>query len=145
MASLVKLDGPPSLAPHPLYAHVTSIPISPTCTLHNISGQVAIRDPIYGITSIPKTLSEQIDICLSRISLCLDHLAAKITDIAVFKYFLVERFYRYEGDEGLKVVGGKVGTWLKGHRPASTLLVVKGLSQPEFACEFEATVYLGKQ
>ena len=56
---------------------------------------------------------------------------------------MVERFYQYEGSEGLQIVGAKVGAWLNGHRPASTLLVVKGLSQWEFACEFEATVYLG--
>ena len=113
--------------------------------MHNISGQVPISDAIYGTTSIPTTLPEQIDICLSRISLCLDHLGARIIDIAVLKYFMVERFYEYEGNEGLETVGAKVGSWLKGHRPASTLLVVKGLSQREFACEFEATVYLGKQ
>ena len=145
MTSVVKLDDPPSLQAHPLYAHITSVPISPACTLHNISGQVAIPDPIYGTTSIPSSLSEQIDICLSRISLCLDHLGAKITDIAVLKYFMVERFYQYEGYEGLQTVGAKVDAWLKGHRPVSTLLVVKGLSQREFAWEFEATVYLGKE
>ena len=143
-SSAVHLSDPPTLSPHPLYANITSTTLSPTLTLHNIAGQVAIPDPIYGTTSTPATLSEQIDICLSRISLCLDHLGAKKTDIAVFKYFVVECFYDYEDDKGLKLVGGKAGEWLEGHRPASTLLVVKGLSQKDFACEFEATVYLKK-
>ena len=141
-SSIVTLTDPPNLSPHPLFAHITSIPLSPTLTLHNISGQVAIPDPVYGTPSIPSTLSEQIDISLSRISACLDHLGARKTDIAVFKYFIVERFYDYEDNKGLKLVGAKAGKWLEGHRPASTLLVVKGLSQEEFACEFEATVCL---
>lgn len=97
MSSLVSLDDTPSLTPHPLYAHITSIPISLECTLHNTSGQVPIPDSIYGTTSIPTTLSEQIDICLSRISLCLGHLGAKISDIAVLKYFMVEAVLSVRG------------------------------------------------
>ena len=58
---------------------------------------------------------------------------------------MVERFYQYEGNEGLATVSAKVGAWLNGYRPASMLLIVKGLSPPDFACELEATVYLGKK
>ena len=143
-SSIVSLSDPPSLTPHPLYAHITSITLTPSCTVHNISGQVAIHDPLHGTPSIPPSLSEQIDVCLARMDVCLDHLGAKISDIAVFNYFIVERFYQYEGNEALEIVGAKAGVWLQGHRPASTLLVVNGLSQREFAREFQATVYLGK-
>ena len=51
-------------------------------------------------------------------------------------YYFTER--AWEEEDALKLVIEVVGKWLGGHRPASCLLVVKGLSQPEFLCEFEA-------
>lgn len=38
---------------------------------------------------------------------------------------------------GLKLIAGKVGEWLEGHRPASCYLRVFGMSDDKFLCEFE--------
>ena len=51
-------------------------------------------------------------------------------------YYFTERVWTEE--DALKMVIEVVTPWLKGHRPASCCVVVKGLSQPEFLCEFEA-------
>ena len=143
MAScIVKLDDPPDITPHPIYASIACVPLSPSVTVHNFSGQPAIADPKFGTPSTPPTFAAQIDICFARIDACLQHLKPNKTDIAIMKYYVVEKFYKYEDDVGLNLVSAKLTEWLEGHRPASTMLVVKGLSKPEFACEFEAVVYL---
>ncbi|KAK9368242.1 Endoribonuclease L-PSP/chorismate mutase-like protein [Lipomyces kononenkoae] len=125
--------------PHPLYSSYTSVPVSSTSTLVTISGQVAV-DPDTGET--PTTLSAQIDLCLSRISACLEHAGARKIDITRFMYYITQRgIEEVDAANGkgaaLKLVGGKVGQWLDGHRPASCFLRVFGMSDDKFLCEFE--------
>ncbi len=125
--------------PHPLYSSYTSVPLSPIATLVTISGQVG-EDP--ATSEVPSTLSAQVDLCLSRMSACLEDAHARKTDITRFMYYItqhgVDEVDEKEGKgAALKLVGGKVGAWLEGHRPASCFLRVFGMSDERFLCEFE--------
>jgi enamine deaminase RidA (YjgF/YER057c/UK114 family) len=115
----VQVHDPPTFhKPHPLYSSYTSVPLSSTTTLITISRQVA-EDPETGET--PSSLPEQIDVCLSRLSTCLQH--AGVTNkasITRFMYYIAQRGIdevdEAEGKKGaaLKVVGEKAGAWLEG-------------------------------
>lgn len=133
------LIDPPALGPgHPLYAHITSVPIGGS-TLLTIAGQVPRIPPTkenpHPHPSAPSGLRAQMELCLSRLSICLEASGAKVTDLTRLMYYFTER--AWEEEDAMKLVTEVVGKWLGGHRPASVLLVVKGLSQPEFLCEFE--------
>lgn len=135
----VQTIDPPAFKPHPLYSSYTSVPISATAVLVIVSGQIA-QDPETGET--PSELSAQVDLCLSRLWSCLEHAGAKKTDITRFMYYIVQRgVEEVEAKEGkgaaTKLIGGKVGAWLEGHRPASCFLRVSGMSDDKFLCEFE--------
>jgi enamine deaminase RidA (YjgF/YER057c/UK114 family) len=82
------------------------------------------------------------ELCLSRVSTCLEASGAKITDMTRLMYYITER--AWEEDDVLKLVTDVVGKWLQGHRPASCFLVVKALSQPEYLCEFEAQAVVSR-
>lgn len=128
----VQLHDPPSLGPaNPVYANITTVPLSPSATLITVAGQVATRPD----GTIPSTLPEQIDLCLSKLETCLSSVDAKIENLTRFMYYFTEN--AFQGKETLDLVIEKVGAWLKGHRPASCFLVVKSLSRKEFFCEFE--------
>jgi enamine deaminase RidA (YjgF/YER057c/UK114 family) len=130
--TLVQIVDPPSLGPgHPLYPGFTVVPLSPLTKLITISAQVATSPS--GV--IPSSLKEQLALCLSRVSICLEAGGAKVQDINRFIYYFVE--HAWDAD-ALKLVGEVVGEWLQGHRPASSFLIVKGLSKPEYLCAFEA-------
>jgi enamine deaminase RidA (YjgF/YER057c/UK114 family) len=133
------IDPPTLKSPHPLYSSYTSVPISTTAVLVTISGQVA-QDPQTGET--PSELSAQVELCLSRLSSCLDHAGATKADITRFMYYIAQRaFDEIDEKEGkgvaARLIGGKVGAWLEGHRPASCFLRVFGMSDDKFLCEFE--------
>ncbi|KAI9686294.1 MAG: hypothetical protein M1820_010668 [Bogoriella megaspora] len=139
---------PPTLGkPHPLYAAITAAPLSPTSTLYTISGQVA-EDPVTGTT--PPDLSSQLDICLRRLDICLEHINAKKVDITRFMYYIkqsaIEDLDAERGNgSALKLIGGRVGMWMEGHRPASCYNRVFGMSDDKFLCEFEAMAVLTKE
>lgn len=143
----VELVDPPSFKhPHPLYASYTSVPLAPTTKLITVAGQVA-QDPITN--AVPQGLAAQIDLCLSRISAILDHAGATKKDITRLMYYIaqpaVDELESKEGEgAALKVIGGKVGAWLEGHRPASCYLRVFGMSDPKFCCEFECMAVVTK-
>lgn len=143
----VQIHDPPAFKhPHPLYSSYTSVPLSPTSTLVTISGQVA-QDPDTGET--PTTLSAQVDLCLSRLSACLEHAEARKVDITRLMYYITQRgVEQVEAAEGkgaaLKLIGGKVASWLGDHRPASCFLRVFGMSDDRFLCEFECMAVVSK-
>lgn len=136
----VQAVDPPSFKnPHPLYASYTTVPISTTTSLITVAGQIA-QDPITNI--IPSGLDAQVDLCLSRLSACLEHAGATKRDITRLMYYIaqpaVDEIDTKEGQgAALKLIGTKVGVWQEGHRPASCFLRVHGLSSPAFLCEFE--------
>jgi enamine deaminase RidA (YjgF/YER057c/UK114 family) len=133
-------------SPHPLYSAYTSVPLSSTTTLVTISGQVA-EDP--DTNEVPSGLPAQLDLCLSRLGACLDHAGATKVDITRLMYYIAQRgIDEIDGKEGngaaLKLIGGKVGSWLGGHRPASCFLRVFGMSDDKFLCEFECMAVVTK-
>lgn len=133
------LDPPSFKHPNPLYSSYTSVQLSPTSKLITIAGQVA-EDPVTN--AVPEGLPAQIDLCLSRISTILDHAGATKKDITRFMYYIaqpaIDKFDEKEGGgSALKVIAGKVGNWLEGHRPASCYMRVFGMSEDKYCCEFE--------
>lgn len=138
-------DPPSFKTPHRLYSSYTSVPLSSTASLITVAGQVA-QDPETGET--PPDLSAQVSLCLSRLSACLDHAGATKADITRFMYYISERgINQVDGSEGkgaaLKIIGGKVGEWLEGRRPASCFLRMFGMSDDKFLCEFECMAIVG--
>lgn len=130
--SLVQTKDTPALGPsHPLYSNITLVPFSPTTTLITIAGQVATTPD----GTVPKSLPEQISLCLSKLSHCLHEAGATVHDLTRFMYYFTER--AWEQDDAMKILLECVEPWLEGHRPASCLLVVRRLSRPELLCEFE--------
>lgn len=145
---LVKsLDTPTFKHPNPLYSSYTSVPLSPTTELITVAGQVA-EDPVTN--AVPEGLPAQIDLCLSRISIILDHAGATRRDLTRFMYYIaqpaIDKFDAKEGEgSALKLIGGKVGTWLEGHRPASCYMRVFGMSEDKYCCEFECMAVVTKK
>lgn len=124
---------------NPLYSSLTTAKLSSTTSLVTVAGQVA-QDP--ETNEVPTGLAAQVDLCLLRLAACLEHAGAKKQDITRFMYYITQRgideFDRNEGEgSALKLIGGKVGTWLEGYRPASCYLRVFGMSDDRFLCEFE--------
>jgi enamine deaminase RidA (YjgF/YER057c/UK114 family) len=146
-AHAVRPVDPPSFQnPHPLYASYTTVPISPTASLITVAGQVA-QDP--ATNTIPTGLAAQVDLCLSRLSMCLEHAGATKLDITRLMYYIAQPAVdELDGMEGkgaaLKLIGGKVMAWQEGHRPAACFLRVQGMSDPVFLCEFECMAVVTK-
>ena len=141
------VDPPFFKKPHPLYASYTTARLSPTTTLVTVAGQVA-EDPETGST--PPDLASQLDLCLSRLSACLEHAGATKSDLTRLMYYIaqrgVEQIDHKEGDgAALKLIGGKVAEWLGGSRPASCYLRVFGMSADKFLCEFECMAVVTKE
>lgn len=131
--SLVSTLDPPSLGqPNPVYSNITLVSLSDTVKMITVSGQVA-RDS-EGNT--PDGLAAQMELCLSKLSTCLDASGARVHDMTRFMYYVTEK--AWEQDDVIQTVLNIITPWLQGHRPASCFLVVKSLSEPRFLCEFEA-------
>lgn len=144
----VEVHDTPSLkGAHPLYSSYTSVQISPVAKLITVSGQVA-EDIETGET--PSDLASQVTICLARLSACLEDAGATKTDMTRYMYYIsqsgIDQVDKVEGDgAALKLIGGIVGKWLEGHRPASCFLRVFGMSDPMYLCEFECMAVVGSR
>lgn len=133
-SDLITTLDPPSLGPgHPVFANILTVPLSDTITQINISGQVALLPD----GTVPTGLAAQMDLCLSRLSTCLEAAGATVHDLTRFMYYFTEEAWKTE--HALEMVVEKAEKWLEGHRPASCCLIVKGLSEGRFLCEFEGT------
>ncbi|RFU27299.1 hypothetical protein B7463_g9042, partial [Scytalidium lignicola] len=140
-------DPPHFAAPHPFYSSYTTVPLSPTTTLVTVSGQVA-QDIETGDT--PSDLESQVDLCLSRLSGCLECAGAGKKDITRFMYYIsqrgVDEFDEREGKgAAVRLIGGKSGKWLEGNRLASCFPRVFGMSDDKFLCEFECIAVVTKE
>ncbi|KAF2484519.1 hypothetical protein BDY17DRAFT_323364 [Neohortaea acidophila] len=132
---LITFLDPPSLGPpHPVFCSLSVIPLSDSVNQVNISGQVA-QTPTG---DVPEGLGPQMHVILSRITTCLEAVGATVHDISVFKYYFTEK--ARDREDFLPFITDIMLPWLQGSRPASSALIVKALSQPEFLCEFEAQV-----
>ncbi|KAF2103193.1 hypothetical protein NA57DRAFT_72173 [Rhizodiscina lignyota] len=133
--------------PHPLYSSYTTAPLSPTTTLVTVAGQVA-EDIETGV--VPSGLEAQLDLCLSRLTAILEDAGAKKTDLTRLMYYISQHGVKeYEVKEGegaaVKLIGGKVGAWLEGNRPASCFLRVFGMTDDRYLCEFECMAMVTKE
>lgn len=141
--SLVSLIDPPALGkPNPAYAAITAVKLSPAATLYTIAGQVA-EDPADG--SVPPGFGDQVELCLRRIDICLEHIGATKADITRFVYYLRQQaMTEYDTKQGegaaRDLVVGKAMTWLDGNRSASWYNRSFGMSEDIYHCEFEAMV-----
>jgi enamine deaminase RidA (YjgF/YER057c/UK114 family) len=139
MSTQVQCLDPPALGPpHPsgIFSNITSISIG-NSNFITISGQVATTPEGH----IPSTLSEQIELVLSKLTICLQAVNGTVRDLTRLAYFMVE----HDPEITTRVLAEKVRPWLEGHRPASSYLVVRGLSQKEFLCEFEAMAVVSRE
>ncbi|KAF2168089.1 hypothetical protein M409DRAFT_21534 [Zasmidium cellare ATCC 36951] len=142
----VKVLDPEALGPKPpIYSAMTAVPLSPHTTQYYISGQTGV-DPTTN--ELPPDLESQLDNVLKRLSICLDYIGAKKTDLATFHYYFrqpaVEDLDGRELEGARKVVHSKVSPWLEGHRPASCYSRTFGMSHPKFLCEISATAVVYK-
>lgn len=144
--SVITSDPPAFQKLNPLYSSITSVPLSSTATLVTVAGQVA-EDPQTGET--PIELSAQLDLCLFRLTICLQYAGTKKSDITRLMYYITQsaiaEIDRKEGKgAALKLIAQKVGSWLEGHRPASCFLRVFGMSDEKLLCEFECMAVVAK-
>lgn len=137
--SIVHTKDTPALGPaHPLYSNISLAPLSPTSTLTTIAGQLATSPS----NPTPKRLSDQLTFCLSNFKHCLNEAGATVHDLTRLTYYFTER--AWEEEDVVKAMMETVALWLEGHRPTSTLVVVKGLAGPEFLCEIEGQAIVSK-
>jgi len=105
------------------YGKVTKVPLSQTSPLVTRGAQVAQRPN----GSVPESLPEHIDLCLSRLSVCMEAARTKIKCMMRLVYHVAEK--PYSDESALEVFKEKLSVWLTGRRSASLFLTVKRLSE----------------
>ncbi|KAI0006806.1 Endoribonuclease L-PSP/chorismate mutase-like protein [Xylariaceae sp. FL0662B] len=135
----VSTINPPGIFSLPIYSQVTSVPLSASTKLVTVAGQV----PVTEDGTVPSTLVEQIDLCLSKVGICLSAAGAKIQDMTRLVYYVTQNAHNPETTP--RVFVDRLTPWLGGHGPASCYIVVAGLSHPEYMVEFEAMAVVTSQ
>lgn len=117
---------PPTIAP-PAAQYVHGMEVRPNARWLFISGQVGVHPD----GTVGKDAREQAEIIWSNLGAILDRAGMSVGDIVKLTTFAVAR----EHLPALREVRERV---LNGHKPASTLLLVAGLGQPQWLVEVEA-------
>ncbi|KAJ9609604.1 hypothetical protein H2200_005932 [Cladophialophora chaetospira] len=126
---------PPSVTTHdphhtfdsrPIFSHVASSS-GPTRTVAT-AGQVGADH--NGI--VPSDIDEQIALAFKNLSRCLEAAGAEVSDVFKLVYYIVDY------DPAKRRHTRHLKAWLNGHRPATTLVPVPALANPEFKFEIEA-------
>ncbi|ETI22818.1 hypothetical protein G647_06894 [Cladophialophora carrionii CBS 160.54] len=81
---------------------------------------------------VPADIDEQIALAFKNLTRCLEAAGAGVTDVFKLVYYIVD--YDPKNRRHTK----HLKAWLKGHRPATTLVPVPALADPEFKFEVEA-------
>jgi monoamine oxidase len=81
---------------------------------------------------VPGDIDDQIALAFKNLTRCLEAAGAKVTDVFKLVYYIVD--YDPKNRRHTK----HLKAWLKGHRPATTLVPVPALADPEFKFEVEA-------
>lgn len=121
-----------TLLPHyvhdarPLYSHIASVPAGHR--LITFAGQVGRR--LDGTT--PSDYVQQVEQAYFNLSQCLSAAGARVTDIVKLTYLIVG----YDPNNRLHREPTK--SFLRGHLPATTLIPVPALADPQFLFEVEA-------
>lgn len=123
-----------SLYPHgiretvPTYSHLTTT-TGPSRIIFT-AGQVGAD--ANGV--VPASADAQIALALENLSRCLEAAGATVRDIVKLTYYIVN----YDPKKRLQTP--HLLKFLKGHRPAATLVPVPALALPEYLFEVEATI-----
>ncbi len=126
---------PPSVTTHdphhtfdsrPIFSHVASS--SGPTRIVATAGQVGADH--NGV--VPSDLDEQIGLAFKNLSRCLEAAGAGVTDVFKLVYYAVNY------DPARRRHTKHLKAWLNGHRPATTLVPVTALANPEFKFEVEA-------
>jgi enamine deaminase RidA (YjgF/YER057c/UK114 family) len=117
---------PPTIAP-PAALYVHGMEVRPNARWMFISGQVGVHPD----GTVGKDAREQAEIIWANIGAILARAGMTTSDIVKLTTFSVAR----EHLPALREVRERV---LDGHKPASTLLLVAGLGQPQWLVEVEA-------
>lgn len=81
---------------------------------------------------VPEDLDEQIALAMRNLGRCLEAAGATVTDVFKMVYYIVDY------DPNKRRHTKHVRAFLNGHRPATTLVPVPALANPEFRFEIEA-------
>ncbi|KAJ9628218.1 hypothetical protein H2204_009478 [Knufia peltigerae] len=81
---------------------------------------------------VPKDIDEQIALAMTNLGRCLEAAGAKVTDVYKLVYYIVDY------DPNNRRHTKHVKAFLNGHRPATTLVPVPALANPEYKFEIEA-------
>lgn len=121
-----KAFNPPAIAaPSGTYSHGVEVP--PNSRLLYVAGQIGIRPD----GSIGATIEEQTEAVWQNIRMVLAGAGMGISDVVKVNSFITQ-------PENFPKFAQVRAKYLGEHRPASTLLVVRGLARPEFLVEVEA-------
>ena len=110
----------------PIFSHVASS-VGP-CRIVATAGQVGADQH----RQVPSDIDEQIALAFKNLNRCLEAAGAKVTDVFKLVYYIVDY------DPANRRHSKHLRAWLNGHRPATTLVPVPALADPEFKFEIEA-------
>ncbi|RDL30013.1 Amine oxidase [Venustampulla echinocandica] len=110
----------------PTFSHVTSS--AGPARFVATSGQVGAD--VNGV--VPNNLDDQIALAFANLQRCIDAAGASVTDILKLVYYIVD--YDHKNRPHVK----PLLAFLKGHRPATSLVPIPKLAKPEFLFEVEA-------
>lgn len=126
---------PPSVTTHdphhtfdsrPIFSHVASS--SGPSRIVATAGQVGADHN----RNVPADPDLQIALAFKNLSRCLEAAGATVTDVFKLVYYIVDY------DPAKRRHSKHLKAWLSGHRPATTLVPVPALADPEFKFEIEA-------
>ncbi len=120
---------PPGLHRSPAYSHVVK-----AGTTVYVAGQVA-RDANGNLVG-PGDITAQATQVFNNLGIALEAAGATFANVVKITVFLTDPRFR-------EAVGKVRAQYLKDPVPASTLVVVAGLAEPEFLVEIEVTAVLG--
>ncbi|KAB8199931.1 Endoribonuclease L-PSP/chorismate mutase-like protein [Aspergillus parasiticus] len=128
--SSFKLINPPSVHDAwPTYSHVQTTPISPTCTLVTIAGQVGVDAKTK---DIPSSHTEQVKLALENLRECLKSVGATPKNLIKLNHYVVNL------DPSDTSMSEILLDFMAGHRPPGTLVGVAALAHPKLLYEVEA-------
>jgi len=127
-----KEDSVQTIDPHrlwdsrPVFSHVATS--TGPCRIVATAGQVGADHNRV----VPKDIDTQIALAMKNLRRCLEAAGATVTDVFKLVYYIVD--YDPKNRKHTK----HVQAFLNGHRPATTLVPVPALADPEFKFEIEA-------
>ena len=103
----------------PIFSHVASS--TGPCRIVATAGQVGAD----AHRVVPADIDSQIALAFQNLTRCLEAAGAKVTDVFKLVYYIVDY------DPANRRHTKHLKAWLKGHRPATTLVPVPALADPE--------------